>query len=49
MFAEDFGPGENRARLVKKLTQLYTNKYKIYLDFSLCIVYNHYRKRGKEQ
>ena len=35
--------------LVKKLTRLYANKYKIPLDFFLCIDYNHYRKRGKEQ
>jgi len=37
--------------LVKKLTRLYANKYKISIDFFLCIVYtiSTKGKRGKQK
>ena len=48
MFTEDFGPAPS---LVKKLTRLYTNKYKINLDKQRKFVYtiSTKRKRGKEK
>lgn len=49
MFVEDFGPGADRARLVKKLTRLYANKYKIYLDKLTKFVYTISTKRKRGQ